>query len=240
MGNRLLKLASILWLAAVLLIATAPAASAACHRFDLELSQTTADEGDSITVTVRRDGALADSGVRVTASGGLARSGADYSPLDQQVNFTGDSTERTFQITIASDSASEAAETFNVSLSQPSGCAVNPNFQLASPVTVRINASQAPPAPAPPAPRPAPPPPPAPAPAPAPPASPTVTGSPTEEASPEPTDTATPTPTPTGDNDDDGGGGIPPQVIIGGLALLGAIGTGVWLYRQRGVTPPGI
>jgi len=231
----------VLLLAGILVVAPAPGALAACHRFDLEVSEDSPDEGGSVTVTVSRDGAADDSGVRVGAINGTARAGSDFTDFDQQVNFTGDATERSFVISIVSDGTAEPAETFTLRLTQPTGCSVNPNFDLADPVAVRISASQgsaAPPAPAP-APPPAPAPTPAPAPAPGSPVRPTAPATPSEEPTPEETETATPSPSPTMEEDSDGGG-ISPQLIVGVLALLGAIGVGAWLLNQRRNQPPAI
>jgi hypothetical protein len=237
MKNRRLEVAGVVWLALVMVVAMAPAASAACHRFSLEVSPSAVTEGSAVTVTVSRDAAVADSSVRVSTAAGTAQSGSDFNPLNQQVNFTGSSTEQSFQITVIADAVSEPSEAFTVRLSDPGGCAVNPNFSLAGPQTVTIGPSQGPPA-APPPPPP-PPPPPAPAPAPAPAtttAAPTPTESPTEEASPEPTETPTVDATPLDDSDDDGG--LPLPLVIGIVALVAAAGVAVWLVRQRRNAPP--
>ena len=239
MKTRRLKVAGTVWLALVMVVAMAPAASAACHRFSLEVSPSAVTEGSAVTVTVSRDAAVADSSVRVSTAAGSAQAGSDFNPLNQQVNFTGSSTEQSFQITIVADAVSEPSEAFTVRLSDPGGCAVNPNFSLAGPQTVTIGPSQGPPA-APPPPPPPPPPAPAPAPAPAPvrtTAAPTTTESPTEEASPEPTESPTIEATPLDDSDDDGGG-IPLPLVIGILALVAAAGVAVWLVRQRRAAPP--
>lgn len=230
-----LNLLATVGMACLVVGATAPAAWAACHSFQVQVSPTTVNEGDSVTVTVSRDAAVDDSNVTVTAANGSAQSGADFTALNERVNFTGNATERTFRIGIVEDGAAEPAENFTVRLSSPGGCQTNPNFRLGDPVVVTIQASQAsqtsPPAPAPPPPpRPAPPPP-APAPA-APTESPVLTE--TEDPTPEPTETPTDLDE-AADVDDDGG--VPPALIIGILALVGAAGVAAWLYRRRR-TPP--
>lgn len=219
---RVLAMAILVWWAA------APAAIAACHAFDVQVSPSSVDEGETVTVTVTRDGAVGDSNVRVSTVNGTAVAGSDFTALDQRVNFTGTATERTFRINIIDDGVAEPRETFSVRLSEPGGCEVNPNFNLGGPVTVTINASEGsadppppPPSPpaAPPAPAPAdPPPPPPPGPAPAP--------------EPEPTESPTEEPLEPADEEDDGGG-IPAALVIGVLALVAAAGVAVYLMRQR-------
>ena len=141
-----------MWLAFILMVISAPAALAACHRFDLAVSPTTVSEGENVSVTVSRDGTADDSHVTVAAVSGTAQSGADFSPLNQQVNFTGNATQRSFQISIVDDRTAEPAETFTVRLSNPGGCSGRENFSLADPVQVTIRASQAPAPPPPPPP----------------------------------------------------------------------------------------
>ena len=78
MASRLWKLLVTMGLVASFLLAGATAATAACHSFDLEVSPSSVAEGGQVQVTVSRDGAVADSGVKVTAAGGTARSGIDF------------------------------------------------------------------------------------------------------------------------------------------------------------------
>lgn len=217
----------------------APAAWAACHAFQVEASPQSVAEGGTVNVTVSRDAAVDDSSVQVRTQNGTAQSGSDFGALNQRVSFTGDSTEQTVRISIASDGAAEPSETFTISLGEPQGCEPNTNYRLGAPVVVTIQASQGPAAPPPPPPPPPPAPrPPAPAPAPASPAAP-PSPSPTPEETEEPTPEATETPSPDASPAaDDEGGGIPPQALVGVLALLGAGGVGYWLYRNRTVGPP--
>lgn len=127
-----------------LMLWLAPAAWAACHRFSLEVSPTSASEGDTVTVTVGRDASVADSSVQVSASDGTAQSGSDFDVLDARINFTGESVEESVTFDILDDGEAESSETFTVGLSDPGGCDVNPNFSLADDVTVTIAADEGP------------------------------------------------------------------------------------------------
>lgn len=142
MRKRKTSIGVVLALVATVLVWLAPAASAACHRFSLEVSPTSASEGDTVTVTVGRDGSVADSSVRVAATGQSAESGSDFSALDEQITFTGSELEETFTIDIVADDEEEPSETFAVGLSDPGGCSVNPNFSLADDATVTIAAAE--------------------------------------------------------------------------------------------------
>lgn len=234
MRRRRLTVLAAISIVCLALVALAPAAWAACHAFSLDVSPTTVGEGESVTVTVSRDAAVDDSNVTVTAASGSAQSGADFTALNERVDFTGNSTEQTFRIGIVDDGEGEPAENFTVRLSNPGGCATNPNFRLGDPVVVTIRASEGG---QPPPPAPAPPPPPRPAPPPAEPAPPPPPGPDpvltTEEPTPEPTESPSPEAAA-----DDGGGGIPPALVIGILALVGAAGVAAYLVRQRRITPP--
>jgi hypothetical protein len=141
-----LQLAAVLGAVALTLVLGMPGASAACHRFSTEVSPANVQEGGTVTVVVSRDNALADSHVRVTTVNGSATGGSDFAPLDQHANFTGSQTEISLQIQITDDPQSEGPETFNVHLSEPGGCSVNPNFSLGPDRTVTIAASDAAPA----------------------------------------------------------------------------------------------
>lgn len=143
MGKRKLQLATALGTVILSIVFGMPGASAACHRFSMEVSPASVQEGGTVTVVVSRDNAAADSGIRVSTVDGTARAGSDFAALNEQVNFTGSETERSIQIQIIDDQASEGAESFNVHLSDPSGCAVNPNFSVAADQTVTIGASDA-------------------------------------------------------------------------------------------------
>jgi hypothetical protein len=141
-----LQLAAVLGAVALTLVLGMPGASAACHRFSTEVSPANVQEGGTVMVVVSRDNGLADSHVRVTTVNGSATGGSDFAPLDQHANFTGSQTEISLQIQITDDPQSEGPETFNVHLSEPGGCSVNPNFSLGPDRTVTIAASDAAPA----------------------------------------------------------------------------------------------
>lgn len=143
MTSRKGSLSLVLVMATVALVWLAPAASAACHRFSMEVSPTSAGEGDTVTVTIGRDGSVADSSVRVSAAGQSADSGSDFSALDEEVSFTGSQLEQSVTVDILSDDEAEPSETFAIALEDPQGCSVNPNFSLADEVTVTIAADEA-------------------------------------------------------------------------------------------------
>jgi Calx-beta domain-containing protein len=143
MGKRKLELAATLTAVALSLVLGMPGASAACHSFSTEVSPAGVQEGGTVTVVVSRDNGRADSNVRVSTVDGTAKGASDFAPLNQQVNFTGSETQRSFQIQIIDDPGSEGPETFLIHLSEPGGCSVNPNFVLAPDRTVTIAASDA-------------------------------------------------------------------------------------------------
>lgn len=143
MRNRKAGLGAILAIAMAALVWLAPAASAACHRFTLDVAPTSVSEGDAVMVTITRDASAADSSVRVAASGQSADPGSDFTALDEQVSFTGSEVEKSVTIDIVADDEAEESETFTVGLSDPGGCSVNPNFSLADDVTVTIAPSEA-------------------------------------------------------------------------------------------------
>jgi Calx-beta domain-containing protein len=146
MGKWKLQLAAVLGAVALTLVLGMPGASAGCHRFSTEVSPANVQEGGTVTLVVSRDNSLADSNVRVSTVDGSATGGSDFAALNQQVNFTGSETQRSFQIQITDDPQSEGPETFNVHLSEPGGCSVNPNFSLGPDRTATIAASDAAPA----------------------------------------------------------------------------------------------
>lgn len=202
-------------LVGLLLVGSASPVLAACHAFGLQVSPARADKGETVEVTVTRDAAVADSSVRVRTQESNARAGTHFTPLDETVSFTGSSTQQSFQISILDDDAASPARTFTVALSDPGGCAVNPNFSLAAPVTVTINAVESP------APDPAPP-------APAPPADPPA---------PPPAPEAEPTPEVEVDIEEEPaeeeGGGVPAALVLGILALIAAAGIAAFMVNKR-------
>lgn len=230
-----------------ILLAVAVAAAAvfiavpaqACHSFTVSASPSSPAEGGYVTVTVSRESAGSSSNVHVSTVDETANAPADYSKLDQQVYFSGD-TSRNFQVSIKGDSLSEGAETFRVTLSNPSGCTTS-GLELGSDARVTIKdgdqaaqRTQPPPLQT------------------APPvtAAPRVTARATTAPSAAPTASASPTPTASataspfvafpegpqpGLETTADGGGLPLWPVVG--LALGAVvaGGGAWLfwYRRR-------
>lgn len=139
MGGRrvLLGLLSVL-----LLFLTAPSAQAACHAFTVSASPATVDEGTSVRITVSRDGAVNPSSIKVSTIDGTASAGSDYTAINETVSFSSETT-KTLTLRTTDDSTSEPAETLRVHLSDPAGCAVNPNFSVGPDAQVTIKASDA-------------------------------------------------------------------------------------------------
>lgn len=125
--------------------ALVPSAFAACHAFTISASPTTVTEGGTVTVTVKRDGALNPSSVDVRTTDGSARSGQDFTGGRKTMSFTTE-TAKSYTIAIINDTTPEAAETFGLELvaGSGSGCAINPNFSYGPPVTITIGASDQP------------------------------------------------------------------------------------------------
>lgn len=130
------------FLAQVVVLVTPVRVHAACHAFTVSASPGTVAEGGTVTVTVKRDANLSPSQVDVSTIDETATGGQDYTPVNQTVAFTND-TQKTLTIPITDDAATEGAETFRVHLSNPGGCAVNPNFSLGPDATVTISANDA-------------------------------------------------------------------------------------------------
>lgn len=205
MGKRQLQAITTLGAVVLSVLLGAHGASAGCHSFSAQVSASTVEEGGRVSVIVSRDNSRADSNVRVSTLDGTAKAGSDFSALDEQVNFTGSETQRSFDIQIIDDQDSEASETFTVHLSNPGGCAVNPNFSLTSDRTVTINPSDA--------------------------AAPTATPATVE---PTPTPTRGPsTPLETPDSDEDGGGLSPVAIAAIVLVVLLVAAAGIVAYRRR-------
>lgn len=122
-----------------------PTAFAACHAFTISASPTTVPEGDKVTVTVKRDGAVNPSSVDVRTADGSARSGQDYTGDRRTISFTTE-TAKSYTIATLKDATPDAAETFRVELvpASGSGCQINPNFTYGPPVTVTISANTRP------------------------------------------------------------------------------------------------
>jgi hypothetical protein len=198
-------------------------AQAGCHAFTLSVSPTSTQEGGGINVTVRRDGEVDDSSVRVSTINESATSPADYSRVNQVVSFTS-GTSRSLQIITNNDATTEGDETFRVHLSEPAGCDPNTNYQLGPDVRVTIRASD----PATPSPQPT-----------QPPAVITTAPPSSPTPSPTPSDSPTPTPSPTFSpafaQPEEDTGGAPVGAIVGIVVgvLAAAAGAGILWYRTR-------
>ncbi|MGH2748724.1 MAG: Calx-beta domain-containing protein [Actinomycetota bacterium] len=179
-------------------------ALAACHSFTVEVDPGGVGEGRRVTVIVRRDAAVAPSQIDVSTMDGTASAGEDYRRLDRTVSFTGE-TEQRFRVRTIDDDADEPRERFSVRLSNPSGCAPNPNFAVGPDARVTIRDDDA-----------------APSPTPEP-----------EETSPSPL--AAPTPTVAALEAEETGGGLSGPAIAVIIAVILAIGALAWgLLRRRG------
>jgi len=179
-------------------------AVAACHAFSLEVNPATVREGGTVTITVRRDAAVAPSQVDVSTVDEDAIGGEDYESLNQTVSFTRE-TERTLTLSTTDDDTDEGVETFLVRLSNPGGCSVNPSFVLGPDARVRIRGADAAPSPTP---------------------------EPTEEPSDSPEPTPIPSPTERA-SDESPGGGLPAVALAAAAAALVIVAGLVWFIRRR-------
>lgn len=204
------------------LVFGAPSARAACHAFTVSVNPVTVAETGKTTITVTRDGSVADSSVRVSTRNETAVAPGDYNTLDERVNFTGSEKSKTFDVAMVNDAADEPNETFKVRVSDGAGCAPNPSYSYSPDATVTITDDD-----------PAPPPPPTPTPVPP---TPSPTPSPTPTPTPTPSPTPTPTPTPTATlfalEEEDGGSGV--AWLAAGLAAAAVVSAGgYWFWRRR-------
>ena len=110
----------ILAIGAVAMIDVAPA-SAACHSFTID-APGSVREGETAVITVRRDGNVQPSSVRVRTIDGTATAPSDYPAVDTIVSFTGTQLSRSFGIPIVDDTTVESPERFSVHLSDGAGC----------------------------------------------------------------------------------------------------------------------
>jgi hypothetical protein len=214
------------FLAGGMLVVGASPSEAACHAFTIKVSPASVTEGAAVKVTVSRDGAVNPSSIHVSSVDETATAGSDYSAVDKTVSFTND-TEQSFNVATTNDAAVEPSETFRLHMSNPGGCAVNPNFSVGpdAKVTIADNDQIAP----------------APTTTAKPIANPTTTkpGQTTTSAvtttTPPPTTTEETTTTSTAtiaiDEDDDSSPAAAIALGIGAVAALGAIG--YLLYRRR-------
>jgi hypothetical protein len=120
------------------MVVRAPAALAACHHFTVAASPNPVAEGQTLTVTVSRDGAVNPSHVDVSTVDETAKAGQDYVALHRTMSFTNE-TKQSFSVSILDDKlTAEPAQTFKLHLSNPGGCAINPNYVLDPDVRVTI------------------------------------------------------------------------------------------------------
>ncbi|MFZ6005209.1 MAG: Calx-beta domain-containing protein [Actinomycetota bacterium] len=106
---------------AVSVAVATPPAMAACHFFNISVAPASVAEGGVVTVTVFRDGEVLPSAVDVTSIDETATAGADYQAVARNVDFVA-GTQQTFDVSITNDPTPEAAETFRLHLSNPTGC----------------------------------------------------------------------------------------------------------------------
>jgi hypothetical protein len=181
-------------------------AVAACHAFTVEVEPATIREGGIVTITVRRDAAVAPSQVDVSTVDEDAIAGEDYEGLEETVSFTRE-TERTLTLSTTDDDADEGVETLLVRLSNPGGCSVNPSFVLGPDARVRIRGADA--------------------------AAPSPSPEPTEEPSESPEPSPSPSLTEAA-SDESTGGGLPAVALAAAAAALVIIAGVVWFLRRRG------
>ena len=98
----------------------------------------------TVTITVTRTGGSSGAvGVTYATSNGTATAGSDYTATTNTLSWaSGDSASKTFTVTILDDSVYEGNETFNVTLSAPTGGAT---IGTPNPATVTITDNETPP-----------------------------------------------------------------------------------------------
>lgn len=124
---------SALWV----VVAVAPAV-AACHAFTVSAEPSSVGEGGSVTITVSRDANVAPSNVDVETIDEAAQAGTDYGGVARRTVSFSNETEQAFDVDTVDDTEAEQAETFRVHLSNPGGCAVNPNYVVGPDAMVTI------------------------------------------------------------------------------------------------------
>ena len=125
---------------AVAVVWRAPSASAACHHFSVAASPNPVNEGQTVTVTVSRDGTVGPSNVDVSTVDDTAKAGDDYTALKKTVSFTTDQSQA-FPVPIATHTTPQPERAFKLHLSNPGGCSVNTNYVLDPDVRVTIQAN---------------------------------------------------------------------------------------------------
>jgi hypothetical protein len=130
-------LAALVTVVAVTVVLAAPAA-AACHRFTVSADPAEVIEGDTVTVTVMRDGPLGSSSVDVVTVDQTAVAGVDYEPLSATADFADGVTSQTFTINTIDVEEDRGRRNFRLELRNPQGCEANPNLVLGAPARVTI------------------------------------------------------------------------------------------------------
>ena len=125
-------------LAMALLVASGQQAWAACHAFTVSAEPADVIEGETVTVTVRRDAAVMPSSIDVTTVDESAAAGVDYEALGQTADFPDGGTAQTFTVATFDRAGTQGPRTFRVELSNPQGCEVNQNFEVGDPAVVTI------------------------------------------------------------------------------------------------------
>ncbi len=121
-----------------LVFGMAPTASAGCHAFRVAVQPATVAEGGEVTVTVSRDGAFGASRIDIESVDGTATRGADYVQVARRtISFTSE-VEQSLRVSTVDNADAESSETFRLHLSNPGGCAVNPNFDVGPDAVVTI------------------------------------------------------------------------------------------------------
>jgi hypothetical protein len=127
-------------LAVAVMVSMAGPADAACHHFSVSATPNPVAEGKVLTVTVSRDAGVAPSNIDLSSIDETAKAGRDYAALNRTVSFTNE-VQQSFPVAVTSHATSEPARTFRLHLSNPGGCAVNPNFVVDPDVRVTIQAN---------------------------------------------------------------------------------------------------
>ena len=80
------------------------------------------ENGGTLTVTVGRAGSTGALSIQYATSNGTASAGSDYTAASGTLNWIdGDTASKTFDVTITNDAVYEGNETFNITLSSPTG-----------------------------------------------------------------------------------------------------------------------
>ncbi|MGH9185966.1 MAG: Calx-beta domain-containing protein [Acidimicrobiales bacterium] len=131
-------------MAVVVVLGFPPPAMAGCHAFTVAVSPGRVVEGGTVMVIVRRDAGLAPSQVDIETVAETAQAGADFVELRQTVFFGFGPTEQSLSVPTTDDDSPEGSETFRLHLSNPAGCAVNPNLTVGPDSTATIDDNDAP------------------------------------------------------------------------------------------------